>query len=279
MAQLTQKEGMTADAAVAAARAASAAGVSIRELPGVSEQAAAIRLLTDIWKRTPENPPVPPELLRAMSKAGNYIAGAYDGDVLIGVAIAFHMNPERHALHSHIAGISPAHVGRSVGFALKQHQRAWALAQGIDTIEWTYDPLVARNAYFNIAKLGAQAEEYLANFYGEIADGVNNDDETDRILVVWHLRSPQAIACAAGVPLDADSGQDEVRVAVPTDVEKLRLVDRAAAQQWRRRVRDQLTELLDAGGQIIGFDRTGADSTSSYLVRPGRLAQQGRKAP
>lgn len=278
MAQLTQKEGMTADAAVAAARAASAAGVSIRELPGVGEQAAAIRLLTDIWKRTPENPPVPPELLRAMSKAGNYIAGAYDGDVLIGVAIAFHMNPERHALHSHIAGISPAHVGRSVGFALKQHQRAWALAQGIDTIEWTYDPLVARNAYFNIAKLGAQAEEYLANFYGEIADGVNNDDETDRILVVWHLRSPQAIACAAGVPLDADSGQDEVRVAVPTDVEKLRLVDRAAAQQWRRRVRDQLTELLDAGGQIIGFDRTGADSTSSYLVRPGRLAQQGRKA-
>ncbi|MGB3375424.1 MAG: GNAT family N-acetyltransferase [Microbacterium sp.] len=269
MAQLTQHDGMTADvvadAAVAATRAASAAGVTVRELPAVDEQAAAIRLLTEIWKRSPENPPVPPELLRAMSKAGNYIAGAYEGDALIGVAIAFHMNPERHALHSHIAGISPAHVGRSAGFALKQHQRAWALAQGIDTIEWTYDPLVARNAYFNIAKLGAQAEEYLANFYGEIADGVNNDDETDRILVGWHLRSPQAIACAAGVPASAQRAPGDVHVTVPADVEQLRLVDRAAAQQWRRTVRDQLTDLLDAGGRIIGFDRT-----EGYLVRPGR---------
>src|SRR5690606_12261656 len=145
MAQLTRQDGMAADAVVAAARAAAAAGVMIRELPAVDEQADAIRLLADIWKRAPENPPVPPELLRAMSKAGNYIAGAYDGDLLVGVAIAFHMNPQRHALHSHIAGIAPAHAGRSAGFALKQHQRAWALAQGIDTIEWTYDPLVARN--------------------------------------------------------------------------------------------------------------------------------------
>src|SRR5690606_16610861 len=110
MAQLTQQDGIAADAAVAASRAASAAAVTIRELPAVDEQADAIRLLTDIWRRAPENPPVPPELLRAMSKAGNYIAGAYDGEALIGVAIAFHMNPERHALHSHIAGISPAHV-------------------------------------------------------------------------------------------------------------------------------------------------------------------------
>ncbi|MFC7789214.1 GNAT family N-acetyltransferase [Microbacterium sp. MAHUQ-60] len=270
MAQLTQQDGIAADAAVAASRAASAAAVTIRELPAVDEQADAIRLLTDIWKRAPENPPVPPELLRAMSKAGNYIAGAYDGEALIGVAIAFHMNPERHALHSHIAGISPAHVGRSAGFALKQHQRAWALAQGIDTIEWTYDPLVARNAHFNIAKLGAQAEEYLANFYGEIADGVNNDDETDRILVSWHLRSPQAIACAAGVPATAHRDPGDVHVAVPADVEQLRLVDRAAARRWRRTVRDQLTDLLDAGGRIIGFDRTGTDGTPGYLVRPGR---------
>ncbi|HTN54945.1 MAG TPA: GNAT family N-acetyltransferase [Microbacterium sp.] len=270
MAQLTRQDGMAADAVVAAARAAAAAGVMIRELPAVDEQADAIRLLADIWKRAPENPPVPPELLRAMSKAGNYIAGAYDGDLLVGVAIAFHMNPQRHALHSHIAGIAPAHAGRSAGFALKQHQRAWALAQGIDTIEWTYDPLVARNAHFNIAKLGAQAEEYLANFYGEIADGVNNDDETDRILVAWHLRSPRAIACAAGAPASAQHAPGDVHVAVPADVERLRLVDRAAAQQWRRTVRDQLTGLLEAGGHIIGFDRTGPDGTPGYLVRPGR---------
>lgn len=263
MAQLTHNDAITLQAAKDAERAASFADVSIRELTGIEEQAAAIRLLADIWKRTPENPPVPPELLRAMSKAGNYIGGAFADDVLVGVAIAFHANPERHALHSHIAGISADHAGRSIGFALKQHQRAWALTHGIDVIEWTFDPLVARNAYFNITKLGARPEEYLANFYGEIADGVNNDDETDRVLVSWHLRSNEAIACASGAASQAVPAPGDVSVAIPPDIEQVRHEDRSAAQQWRRRVRDELTPLLDAGGQIVGFDRT-----RGYLVRP-----------
>lgn len=265
MAQLTRDDAVAAAAVRDAERAASVAGVSLRELTGMGEQAEAIRLLSEIWKRSPENPPVPPELLRAMSKAGNYIAGAFIGDELIGVAIAFHANPERHALHSHIAGISSAHAGRSVGFALKQHQRAWALSRGIDTIEWTFDPLVARNAYFNLTKLGAEPAEYLANFYGEIADGVNTDDETDRLLVSWRLRSKEAIACASGSPVAVRREPGDAAVAVPADIERVRREDMAAAQLWRRRVRDQLTELLDAGGRIIGFDRA-----EGYLVRPGR---------
>ena len=104
----------------------------------------------EIWGRSADNPPVPPELLRAFSKAGNYIAGAFAGDELVGATIAFHSTPERHALHSHIAGVAPGLVGRSVGYAMKLHQRGWALARGIDVIEWTFDPLVARNAYFNV---------------------------------------------------------------------------------------------------------------------------------
>lgn len=265
MAQLTRDDATAIQAARDARRAASAAGVNIRELTGIDEQAAAIRLLAEIWKRSPENPPVPPELLRAMSKAGNYIGGAFAEDVLVGVAIAFHATPERHALHSHIAGIAAAHAGRSAGFALKQHQRAWALERGIDLIEWTFDPLVARNAYFNIMKLGAHAEEYLANFYGEIADGVNNDDETDRVLVSWRLRSDEAIACAAGVSLPVSRTPGDISVAIPADIEQVRREDRPAAQQWRRRVRDELTRLLDGGGNIVGFDRT-----EGYLVRPGK---------
>lgn len=263
MDQLKRVDAVAATAADDARRAASSARVTIRELTGIEEQAEAIRLLADIWKRTPENPPVPPELLRAMSKAGNYIGGAFTDDLLIGVAIAFHATPERHALHSHIAGISAAHAGRSVGFALKQHQRAWALDRGIDVIEWTFDPLVARNAYFNITKLGAFPEEYLANFYGEIADGVNNDDETDRILVSWRLRSDEAISRSSGVSAHFSRAPGDVAVAVPADIEGVRRDDRSAAQQWRRSVRSQLTELLDAGGRIVGFDRT-----EGYLVRP-----------
>ncbi|GAB3634112.1 hypothetical protein GCM10027421_34660 [Microbacterium shaanxiense] len=265
MAQLTRDDAVAVAAVRDAERAASAAGVDLRELTGMGEQAEAIRLLSDIWKRSPENPPVPPELLRAMSKAGNYIAGAFVDAELIGVAIAFHADPDRHALHSHIAGIAPAHAGRSVGFALKQHQRAWALSRGIDTVEWTFDPLVARNAYFNLSKLGAVPVEYLANFYGEIADGINTDDETDRLLVSWRLRSAEAIACASGASLTVAREPGDTAVAVPADIERVRREDIAAAQQWRRRVREQLTRLLDAGGRIIGFDRA-----EGYLVRQGK---------
>lgn len=264
MAPLTRDDAVSASAARDAERAAQRAGVKVREVTGITEQATAIRLLSEIWQRTPENPPVPPELLRAMSKAGNYIAGVFSDDQLIGVAIAFHADPDRHAMHSHIAGISAAQAGRSVGFALKQHQRAWALARGIDVIEWTFDPLVARNAYFNITKLGAHATEYLANFYGEMSDGLNSDDETDRLLVSWQLRSDEAIACASGIPASADPEPGDVFVAVPADIERIRRDDRSVARQWRRSVRDRLTELLDSGGRIVGFDRA-----QGYLVRSG----------
>ena len=132
-------------------------------------------------------------------------------------------------------------------------------------IEWTFDPLVARNAYFNLSKLGAVPVEYLANFYGEIADGINTDDETDRLLVSWRLRSPEVIACASGTAVVVRREPGDAAVAVPADIERVRREDMAAAQLWRRRVRDQLTELLDAGGRIIGFDRA-----EGYLVRPGR---------
>lgn len=265
MAPLTRDDAVAASAARDAERAAQRAGVNVRELTGIAEQAAAIGLLSEIWQRTPENPPVPPELLRAMSKAGNYIAGAFADDDLIGVAIAFHADPDRHAMHSHIAGISAAHAGRSVGFALKQHQRAWALARGIDVIEWTFDPLVARNAYFNITKLGAHPVEYLANFYGEMSDGLNSDDETDRLLVSWQLRSDEAIARAAAVAVSVAPEPGDVFVALPADIERVRREDRPAARRWRHDVRNRLTELLDAGGRIVGFDRT-----EGYLVRLGK---------
>jgi predicted GNAT superfamily acetyltransferase len=265
MAELTRDDAETSGAEQDAGRAASAAGVTIRELTDGADQGHAIDLLSAIWKRTAGNPPVPPELLRALSKAGNYVGGAFDGDRLVGAAIAFHTDPGRHALYSHIAGISPAHVGRSVGFALKLHQRAWALARGIDVIEWTFDPLVARNAHFNLTKLGALPQEYLSNFYGAMADGVNSDDETDRLLIGWQLRDPRVAHRAGGAsPAPVEVLPGDVRIAVPADIERIRREDPADAQRWRILVREQLTELLDAGGRIIGFDRS-----EGYLVRHG----------
>ncbi|WP_328794622.1 GNAT family N-acetyltransferase [Herbidospora solisilvae] len=228
------------------------AGVEIRELHDLPETHAMIDLLVEIWGR----PLITVEFLRALTRAGNYAAGAYDGDRLVGVCIGFHEEPAARTLHSHVAGVAPGLAGRGVGAALKLHQRAWALARGIPTIEWTFDPLVGRNAYFNIVKLGALPVEYLPNFYGPMHDAINGADDTDRLLVRWNLLSPRVVAACSGGPFDRPAGgPSSRRVATPDDIEALRAADPAAAVAWRRRLRDELAPLMTSGGRVVDFDR------------------------
>lgn len=259
MTDLLHADPVTRTAVADAERAARASGVVVRELGDIDDQLQVVSLLSGIWGRTADNPVVPPELLRALGKAGNYIVGAFAGDELVGGTIGFHSTPERHALHSHIAGVTPGYAGHAVGYAMKLHQRGWALSQGVDVIEWTFDPLVARNAYFNIAKLHALPVEYLANFYGAMTDAINSGDDTDRLLVRWELRDPGVVAAAGGQA--APAGTASISVAVPTDIETLRATDPARARDWRREVREQLRSLLERGGRIVGFDRR-----DGYLV-------------
>ena len=252
---------MTPEEAVVAA--AGKAGVTLRELTEMEENHAVVQLLVDVWGRS-DNPPVTAELLRAFGKTGNYVAGAYVGDRLVGTCIGFHSDPSARVLHSHIAGVAPGMAGRSVGFALKLHQRAWALQRGVEVIEWTFDPLVARNAYFNLVKLAAEPAEYLTNFYGPMADLINGKDDTDRLLVRWELASPEVVAASAGRPRPRTvSHLGSVRVGVPEDIEALRLNDPEKASEWRMRVREQLAPLIAAGGRIVDFDRV-----AGYLVEP-----------
>lgn len=269
------------DALACAERAALASDVDVREATQLSELIAITRLYNEIW-RPGGSPPVNTELLRALSKAGNYVAAAFDGDRLVGAAVGFFTAPTGGALHSHIAGVSSAMVGRHVGYALKLHQRAWALSRDVRLIEWTFDPLVARNAYFNIVKLAGLPAEYLPNFYGGMGDGINGDDDTDRLLLHWNLGDPAVVAASAGrrrhtdlvalreagaaVALGRGAGGEPVvgrsdagtlLVAVPADVEALRAWNPGQAKEWRIAVRDVLGRLLAEGARVTGFDRAG----------------------
>jgi predicted GNAT superfamily acetyltransferase len=190
-------------AAVTAAEAAGAAGVHIRTLTELAELHEVCLLFESIWQSGPDHAPVSRDLLRAMSKAGNYVAGAYDGTGLIGACVGFFAAPERREVHSHIAGVAPAARGRNVGWAIKLHQRAWALRQGVRRISWTYDPLISRNAYFNMVKLGGFPVQYLPDFYGTMDDAINGDDDTDRLLLHWDLTAPHLDRPGPGQRWDA----------------------------------------------------------------------------
>jgi predicted GNAT superfamily acetyltransferase len=280
----TQAAGEAVRAAEAAARAA---GVQVREIAELADLESVYLLYDRIWRPDPKNPPVTTELLRALTKAGNYVSGAFDGGELVGACVGFFSAPAGTAMHSHVAGVSPAALGRSVGFALKQHQRAWALQRSVGQIAWTFDPLVSRNAYFNLAKLGAAAIEYLPNFYGDMNDGINGTGDTDRLLVQWELTAAEVAAASAGKispasadaelrrgavialgrsdqgkPVAGDLAGEMALVAIPHDVEGLRRTDPGCAQQWRIAVRDVLSTAMAAGGSIAGFDKSGW-----YVVR------------
>jgi predicted GNAT superfamily acetyltransferase len=284
MSAAAQAAGTAAQAAEAAARAA---GVRIREIAELDDLEAVYQLYDRIWRPDPKNPPVTTELLRALTKAGNYVSGAFDGAELVGACVGFFSAPPGSAMHSHVAGVAREALGRSIGFALKQHQRAWAMQRGVGHIAWTFDPLVSRNAYFNLVKLGAVAIEYLPNFYGGMNDGINGTDDTDRLLVQWDLLAAKVVAASAGKisPANAEAERrcgavvalarsDEGRpvagrtagatalVAVPHDVESLRRTDPGCAQEWRIAVRDVLSTAMAAGSYVAGFDKSGW-----YVVR------------
>ena len=183
-----------------------AAGVQIRELAGLPDLEAACALFDEIWRPGPGGQSeLDAHLLRALTKAGNYASGAYDvvSGELVGACMGFFGPPAKASLHSHIAGVLPVAARRAVGFALKVHQRAWCLHQDTPTMHWTFDPLIRRNAYFNLVKLGARQAEYLPNFYGVMNDSINGSTETDRMLVRWDLRSDLVTAACAGRPAPA----------------------------------------------------------------------------
>jgi predicted GNAT superfamily acetyltransferase len=210
---------------------------------------------------------------------------------MLGACTGFFGPPAHAEVHSHIAGVREAGLGRSVGFALKVHQRAWCLRHGARVIAWTYDPLIRRNAYFNLVKLGALPAEYLRNFYGAMDDAINAGTETDRLLVRWDLLSGLAADASAGRPapgsfaaersrgaavvLFADAGGRPVPggpaaggglpaggagtflVGVPADIESIRVADPALGAAWRTALRDALAPLLAGGARVTGFDRAG----------------------
>jgi predicted GNAT superfamily acetyltransferase len=218
-------------------------------------------------------------MLRAFALSGNYVAGAWRGQQLLGAAAGIHgRDGEGLHLHSVITGVRPDHQARHVGLALKQHQRAWALALGIDRIVWTFDPLVRRNARFNLTKLGAEVVGYHENLYGPMDDAFNRGDESDRCLVMWRLTGPRADAAARGAPEPEEPpgatrilsaapdgtprgapGDGATLLAwVPEDIMAVRARDPAAARAWRVAVRDTLGRAVGRGYTATAMLRSGS---------------------
>ena len=228
----------------------------MRSLVDMNELTRAADVLAEVWGYPPGQLPVTPEMLRAFEHAGNYVAGAFVDEGLVGASAAFF---GRHAddvfLHSHITGVLARYQGRDIGYGLKQHQREWALERGVDTIEWTFDPLIRRNAYFNLSRLGAVIVGYERDLYGAMRDAVNAGEETDRAVVRWQLLAParQPVDAsdpsvilspdADGRPLCAESDTAVLHAWIPENYVR----DRDRLVGWRRALRDTFGAAIGRG--------------------------------
>jgi len=157
------------------------------------------------------------------------------------------------ALHSHVTGVADPLRHSGIGRALKLHQRVWAAERGLDWITWTFDPLVRRNAWFNIAILGADVDEYLPSFYGTMSDAINVGDESDRLLMAWAVTAPVPVT-----PRDGSDIGTSLLVPTPADIVELRRTDPSAVGRWRVETREALSGALEAGRRVLGFTREGA---------------------
>ena len=262
--------------AEAAVEAAARAGVRVAAAESIEELRRVSDLFADVWGRNAEGVPVPSELMRSLVHAGGLVsvATAPANGGLIGAAVLGRAQPG--ACYSFIAAAIPGAGDRGVGFALKQHQRAWALGEGLSLMTWTFDPLVSRNARFNLTKLGARVRAYEPAFYGRMSDSLNGADVADRMVVSWQLDAPVVGRASAGLPEEPaepqpadylDNGPDGrparaeaegVRwCRIPRDIVALRREDPDQATLWRSVVGAWLTDSFDAGFAAVGTSRGG----------------------
>lgn len=236
------------------------ADLEIRELSELDDLHVVLELFEAIWGKERM---FAVEVLRALSTHGSPILGAFRDGTMVGAQVGFlGRTGDQLLLHSHVTGVDPSLQHAGIGAALKWAQRDWALANGIGLVTWTFDPMISRNAYFNLRKLGARTHRFLRDFYGEMRDLFSGGDRSDRLEVSWNLRAPHVERAAGGErdgrPLPSDVDAPRVLVRVPTEYLRLREEDVELARAWRDAVADALEGAFARGYAAVDFLRDGA---------------------
>lgn len=216
----------------------------IRPLTTIDEFRAVEDLQQKVW-HVVDREIVPALHFIPAVAVGAILLGAFDGDRMIGFVYGFPGFEEGHRIiHSDMLAVLPEARGRGLGVALKLAQREAALAKGIDRITWTFDPLQARNAHLNFTRLGATADRYLRDFYGETTSPLHRGIGTDRLWVTWNLRESR--------PPSGD-----LRIEIPRDIGALPIDE---ALRWRTKTRAEFENAFARGYRVTGFEE------SSYIL-------------
>ncbi len=231
--------------------------MKIRQIVDLNEQSKARDLFDKTWKMQ-SGTEITSNLLQAMLYSGSYLAGAFLKDKCIGATFAFPATGGKLHLHSHMTAVLHEYRDQGVGCALKIHQWEWAKKNNYSEITWTFDPLVSRNAKFNLIKLGVDITSFHKNFYGAMPDALNAGDESDRLMVSWKVVGDNPLQRElVSIPKPND-----ILIQIPADIVAIRSSDKTENLRWRQKVREQFVQAFEKGGQVVGFS-----ANSEYVVR------------
>ncbi len=227
----------------------------ISDVPGIARIAA---YYAEVWETSEDV--LSTETLHCIRHAGGATIAAFEGDDVVAATTGLFC-PDG-SVYSMIAA-----ARSGLGHPLKLAQKDWAVELGAKSMRWTYDPLVSRNARFNLVKLGAVVTEYTVDFYGPMRDGVNDGDESDRLTVQWDLTGAREApepepagevtsTAPDGDPLARTDGE-RIWCRVPRDIVQVRKESASLARGWREAVRGVFVNAFEQGYGATSMSRDG----------------------
>jgi predicted GNAT superfamily acetyltransferase len=237
--------------------------IEIRQLTKHHEFADAIRLQQEIWGFQ-EVELIPLRFFVVADKIGGQVLGAFDRARMVAFSLCIPaLKPgNKLYLHSHMLGVLPEYRNTGIGRSLKLKQREYALGRGIDLIEWTFDPLEIKNAFFNIERLGVIVRRYVHNQYGMTTSHLHGGLPTDRLVAEWWIQSSRAEAFCNHHAFQRPIA--EAIISVPTQIAEVREGNPERARDIQRCLSEQFDRHFQAELAVIGFEK--ADQAGSYLL-------------
>lgn len=262
--------------------------IAIRAIESPRELDACLDLQEMTWGQD-FSELVPPGVLKIVQKVGGIAAGAFDeADQLVGFVFGISGVRNKKPAHwSHMLAVVPGHMNTGLGRKLKEYQRRRLLELEIGRMYWTFDPLVARNAHFNINRLGVTIEQYVKDMYGEGDRGkLDSIIGTDRFIADWDLlagkprrpiTAPDSVktvnsVLTDGLPSPTPLRQTEdntIFVEIPQDIEEIKLDSPDRARDWRKSTREALGTYIASGYRVTGFARLPDTHRCLYELRRG----------
>lgn len=244
--------------------------IEIREVSTVEELQGCVDLQREVFS-TPDLENSPVRHLIVTKYAGGFTLGAFDGGKMVGFVLSVPMfNGAHRAFYSHMTAVSRAYQNHGIGARLKWTQRERALSAGVNYIKWTFQPVQARNAFFNLERLGATIKVYAPNFYG--TDYSTSAEQTgaagldsDRLFADWHLECEKVKKLANGENF-SETGEAIRTIEIPNDWNELVKNDLPAAIAEQTRIKKEFQAAFADGLIAKGFERS--ETNPKYLLYP-----------